>query len=160
MATIKVVTMGDTPRFVHNGLTVTSNWTELDLDTLNDESRQALVDYVGRFVRVHDDDVETFRSYLSQNGMRYEDGKVVDPQREERERKAAEEAARTAKGTMPGRPAPPRDDAGAATSDFQGPPGAEQIARDGSRDVVTRDRDSAPTDPQKPSNKAPTTKPR
>ena len=158
MATIKITTANNLPRFVHGGLTVTNTWTDLDLDSLNEEQREALTQYTGSHIRVHDESADAYRQYLTQHGMTYEDGKVNDPAREERERKRAEadaEAQRTARGTSPGRPAtPPRED-----TSFQGPPGVGEVREidpslatsGGTREV--RERDSSPTSPDKPSNK-------
>jgi hypothetical protein len=149
MATIKVLAANNLPGFVHGGLNITNTWQDLDLDKLNEEQREALTQYTGSHIRVHDESIDTYRQWLSSQGMTYEDGRVVDPQRTERERKRTEERAeaeRVARGTMPGRPTPPRDD-----TSFQGPPGAGAV-----REVdQTRDRDTTPTDPQKPSNKPP-----
>jgi hypothetical protein len=158
MATIKITTANNLPRFVHGGIEASNTWTDLDLDKLSEEQREALTQYTGSHIRVHDESADTYRQYLAQHGMTYEDGKVVDPQREERARKRAEadaEAQRTARGTSPGRaPIPPRED-----TSFQGPPGAGQVrevdptatAAQGTREV--RSRDSSPTDPDRPSNK-------
>jgi len=156
MAKIKLATQGDVPRFVHNGLNISQNWQEVDLDTMTDETRQALVDYVGRFVRVHDDDLDAFKAYLSQHGLEYTDeGHVRDPAAEERKR---QEEARAA---QPGQqPAPTSQPASADQGNFQTPPGAisgrvvEPDTSGGTRDTVTRDRDTTTTDPQKPSNLA------
>src|SRR5688572_5323186 len=129
MAKIKLSTMGGVPRFVHNGLNVTDGWEEIETDDLSDESRTALAEYTGRFVRVHDQDQDAFRSYLAQHGYEYKDGQVTDTRSaDEREQeRATAEAQRAAKGTSPGRPNPPRDDTGpAAVGSFQAPPVDEQ----------------------------------
>jgi hypothetical protein len=127
MATIKITTANLLPRFVHGGLTVTNGWTDLDLDTLTDDQRDALTRYTGTHIRVHDESADAYRSFLSSKGMRYEDGKVVDPAREESERKRieADEAARAA--ARGSRPTPPRDDTQPQTAGgFQAPPGADR----------------------------------
>jgi hypothetical protein len=148
MPKIKLATMGEIPRFNHNGISVSDAWQEIDTDTLSDESRQALVDYVGRFVRVHDEDQDAFRSYVAPHGYEFKDGQITDTRSpEERERERAAQAGQQSAA----RPTPPRDDTQPQTAGtFQVPPGGEAPAAGGDRDAV---RDSRDTSPDKPSNK-------
>jgi hypothetical protein len=163
MAKIKLTTQGDVPRFQHNGLSISDAWTEVELDSMNDDTRQALVDYVGRFVRVHDDDMDAFKSYLSSHGLEYnaDDGRVHDPKKEAEEKAAAEERARTgATATATDVPREPAHPSGSprpeGTGTFQTPPGTEAGARvvdsdsggGAARDTVTRgERDTSPDKP-------------
>ena len=158
MATIKIATQGDLPRFVDGGITAQRGWTDLDLDSLTDEGRATLSQYVGRFIRVHDESQSAFESYLAAHGMSWDKdaGRVKDPAREERERqqREADEQARTARGTSPGTAAVE------GQRNFQSPTGTSARTVDaegggGTRDVVTRDRTGADTSPDKPSTKRP-----
>jgi hypothetical protein len=150
MPKIKLATQGDIPRFVHNGLSVISGWTELDTDSLTPESVDALAEYTGRFVRVHEQDADAFRSFMAGHGYEYKDGAVTDTRAEERQRErvAREADAQRVSGTARA----PREDAGRGS--FQVPPGATEQPAGTSGDVV-RERDGSTTDAQKPSNKTP-----
>lgn len=156
MATIKIATQGDLPRFVDGGLTVQHAWTDLDLDSLTAEQKQTLSRYTGRFIRVHDESQATFESWLGANGMSWnkDENRVNDPAREEAERKQreADEAARLARGTSPTLPAD--QEAGS----FQAPTatsGREVTGEGGGTRDVVRDRTAADTAPDKPSTKRP-----
>ncbi len=57
----------DVPRFVHDGLEVTSGWREFDFAKAKKETQQAFLDYAGQFVQVHADDA----GELTKLGLEY-----------------------------------------------------------------------------------------
>ena len=102
---IRVSTVAGTPRFVHGGMNINSQWQELDLDTLSPEARDGLELYLGRIVQVHPDDREKF---ISDTGLEEIDGGFLALPKGEQgpdaiavgERHQRSEAGTPAKGTF------------------------------------------------------------
>ena len=101
---IRVSTVAGTPRFVHGGMTITSQWQEIDLDTLTPEARDGLELYLGRIVQVHPDDRDKF---IADTGLEEIDGGILAlPKKDQSadaipvgERHQRSEAGTPAKGT-------------------------------------------------------------
>ena len=70
---MRIATQG-VPRFQHDGLTVESGWGEFDLGGAPPEAAKAFVDHVGRFIKIHPDDVHM----LAEFGLALQDGRIVD----------------------------------------------------------------------------------
>jgi hypothetical protein len=61
-------------KFQHDGLVVDRGWTEFNFGEAGPLAQQAFRDHVGRFVRIHPDDV----GELARIGLALEDGRIVD----------------------------------------------------------------------------------
>lgn len=70
---VRVCTIG-VPAFRHDGLVVGKGWTALELEELAPAARAALVEYAGRFVQIHPDDV----GELAAIGLGVVGGKLVE----------------------------------------------------------------------------------
>lgn len=67
---IRLCTIG-VPRFKHEGIEVAAVWREFNFAKAPKSARQALIDFAGRLVQIHPDDVPE----LAKNGLeQYEDG--------------------------------------------------------------------------------------
>lgn len=53
---IRICTIGDLPRFIHDGLEAVSNWRPFDFAKAEKKTQQALIDHTGRLVQIHPDD--------------------------------------------------------------------------------------------------------
>jgi hypothetical protein len=56
MPTVRICTI-EVPRFVHDGLEVVEAWRPVDIAKLAKPARQTLVDYTGRFIQIHPEDL-------------------------------------------------------------------------------------------------------
>lgn len=54
---MRICTTGGLPRFLHDGLEVTTAWRAFDFAKAEKKTQQAFIDHYGRFVQVHPSDV-------------------------------------------------------------------------------------------------------
>jgi hypothetical protein len=70
---LRLCTIG-VPRFMHEGLDVRGAWQEVDFAKAPKSARQVLVDFTGRTIQVHPDDVGELTKhgleYFEQGGLR------------------------------------------------------------------------------------------
>ena len=60
--------------FQHDGLAVGRGWCEFDYAAADRKARAAMRDHVGRFVKIHPDDV----AELGKLGLALKDGRIVE----------------------------------------------------------------------------------
>lgn len=71
MPTIRMTALG-VERFCHDGLVVDRGWAELDLATAPPAVRACFVEYTGRFIQIHPDDL----GKLAELGLALEGGRL------------------------------------------------------------------------------------
>lgn len=70
---IKFATI-NAPLFTEGGLSLSPNWTAVDLDAIEPEGRDILEKYLGSIVQVHPDDEEVF---VRATGLELREGRLV-----------------------------------------------------------------------------------
>lgn len=75
---MRVSTMAGVPRFMHEGIVITPEWSPIDLGKLTPEQRTMFFNQVGTIIKVHPDDESEIPSALQRAGLEYftpEDGR-------------------------------------------------------------------------------------
>ena len=70
---MRLTTIG-VPFFQHDGVAVGAGWSEFDYGKADRKARESLREHVGRFVKIHPDDV----AELARHGLGLENGRLVE----------------------------------------------------------------------------------